>query len=109
MEGPDGSQSVVAPRVTSNLFAMLGGQPLLGRTFTEAEGQPNGPPVVLLSEGSWRQKFHANPAIVGQVVNVSGKPHTIVGVMPKSFHFPDSIGPDLKTVSGCPCNLLRKC
>ncbi len=96
VEGPDGSQSVVAPRVTTNLFAMLGGQPLLGRTFTNAEGEPNGPPIVLLSEGIWRQNFHANPAIVGQVVNVSGKPHTVVGVMPKSFHFPDSLGPDLE-------------
>ncbi len=95
LEAPEGSQSVVAPRVTTNLFALLGGQPLLGRTFTDAEGEPNGPPVVLLSEGAWRGSFHANPAIVGQVVNISGKPHTIVGVMPKSFHFPDSIGPDL--------------
>ena len=95
LEAPDGSQSVVAPRVTTNLFALLGGQPLLGRTFTDAEGEPNGPPVVMLSEGAWRGSFHANPAIVGQVVNISGKPHTIVGVMPRSFHFPDSIGPDL--------------
>jgi putative ABC transport system permease protein len=39
VEGKDGSQSVVAPRVTVNSFSMLGVQPLLGRTFTEAEGQ----------------------------------------------------------------------
>jgi putative ABC transport system permease protein len=96
VESPDGSQSVVAPRVTTNLFTMLGGQPMLGRTFTSAEGEMNGSPVVLLSEGIWRQSFHANPAIVGQVVNISGKPHTIVGVMPRSFHFPDSIGADLQ-------------
>ena len=97
VEAPDGSQSVVAPRVTTNLFGMLGGQPLLGRTFSDAEGEPNGQPVVLLSEGIWRRSFHTNPAIVGQVVNVSGKPHTIVGVMPKTFHFPDSMGPDLQS------------
>ena len=96
VESPDGSRSVVAPRVTTNLFAMLGGQPLLGRTFMEAEGETNGPPVVVLSEGIWRQSFHGDLAIVGKVVNISGKPHTIVGVMPKSFHFPDSIGSDLQ-------------
>ena len=61
LEGKDGSQSVVAPRVTPNLFPMLGAQPLLGRTFTEAEGQTGGPQVVLLSEGLWRQTFHADP------------------------------------------------
>jgi predicted permease len=96
VETPDGSHSVVAPRVTTNLFAMLGGQPLIGRTFMEAEGETNGSPLVVLSEGIWRQSFHADRAIVGKVVNISGKPHTIVGVMPKSFHFPDSIGADLQ-------------
>jgi predicted permease len=97
VECPDGSQTAVAPHVTTNLFSMLGGQPLLGRAFTDAEGEPNGPQVVLLSEGIWRQSFHADPAIVGKVVKISGKPRTIVGVMPKSFHFPDSIGPELQT------------
>ncbi len=62
VEGKDGSQSVVAPRVTTNLFSMLGAHPLLGRTFTEAEGQTSGPPVALLSEGLWRQTFGADPA-----------------------------------------------
>jgi hypothetical protein len=38
LEGKNGSQSVVAPRVTANLFSMLGAHPLLGRTFTDAEG-----------------------------------------------------------------------
>lgn len=96
IEAPDGSQSVVAPRVTTNTFSLLGGQPLLGRTFSDAEGQPNGPQVAMLSEGIWRKSFQANPAIVGRVIDISGKPHTIVGVMPRSFHFPDSMGPDLQ-------------
>ncbi len=39
LESRDGSQSVVAPRVTTNLFSMLGAHPLLGRTFSQAEGQ----------------------------------------------------------------------
>jgi putative ABC transport system permease protein len=96
VEGKDGSQSVVAPRVTVNSFSMLGAQPLLGRTFAEAEGQTNGPQVVLLSEGLWRQTFHADPGIVGQVVKVSGTPRTVIGVMPGSFHFPDRMGSDLQ-------------
>jgi putative ABC transport system permease protein len=96
VEGKDGSQSVVAPRVTVNSFSMLGAQPLLGRTFTEAEGQTSGPQVVLLSEGLWRQTFHADPGIVGQAVKISGTPRTVIGVMPGSFHFPDRMGPDLQ-------------
>jgi predicted permease len=95
LETRDGSQSVVAPRVTTNLFSMLGAQPLLGRTFIEAEGQPGGPQVVLLSEGLWRESFHADPKIVGQTVKIGGNYLTVVGVMPYSFRFPETMGPDL--------------
>jgi putative ABC transport system permease protein len=96
VEGKDGSQSVVAPRVTANLFSMLGAHPLLGRTFAEAEGQISGPPVVLLSEGLWRQTFGADRGIVGKAVKIGGTPHTVIGVMPESFHFPEGMGPDLR-------------
>jgi predicted permease len=96
LENRDGSQSVVAPRVTTNLFSMLGAQPLLGRTFNEAEGRPGGPAAVLLSEGLWRQSFHADPHIVGQTVKIGGTAHTVVGVMRSRFHFPEEIGPDLE-------------
>jgi putative ABC transport system permease protein len=96
VEGKDGSQSVVAPRVTTNLFSMLGAHPLLGRTFTDAEGQTSGPLVVLLSEGLWRQTFGADRGMVGKVVKIGGTPHTVIGVMPNSFHFPEGMGPDLQ-------------
>jgi putative ABC transport system permease protein len=95
LEARDSSVSVVAPRVTTNLFALLGQRPLLGRTFNNAEGLAGGPPVVLLSEGLWRSTFRSDPSIVGQVVKVGGKPTTVVGVMPASFSFPDNMEPDL--------------
>jgi predicted permease len=88
--------SVVSPNVTPNLFSMLGVQPLLGRTFTRQEGEANGPRVVLLSEGLWREAFHSDPAIVGQTVRVNNQARTVVGVMPASFRFPESMGADLR-------------
>ena len=45
LEAKDASVSVVAPRVTPNLFPMLGARPLLGRTFSDAEGLAGGPPT----------------------------------------------------------------
>ena len=39
--------------------------------------------------------LHADPGIVGQVVKIGGTPHTVIGVMPGSFHFPEGMGPDL--------------
>lgn len=96
LESQDASVSVVAPRVTPNLFLMLGARPLLGRTFSDAEGQSSGPPVVLLSEGLWRDTFHSDPNIIGKVVKIGGRPSAVVGVMRASFHFPDNMGPDLQ-------------
>jgi putative ABC transport system permease protein len=95
IESREGSESVVAPRVSTNLFSLLGARPLLGRTFTEAEGQSGGPHAVLLSEGLWRETFHADPTILGQVLQIGGIAHTVIGVMPDAFHFPDSVGPEL--------------
>lgn len=95
VESQDTSQSVLAPRVTPNLFTMLDAQPLLGRTFNSTDGEPGGPPVALLSEGLWRESFHADPFVVGRTVRIGGQSRTVVGVMPASFHFPDDMGPDV--------------
>jgi len=87
----DTSESIAAPHITANLFTMLGARPSLGRTFTDAEGQSGGPLAVMLSNGLWRQNFHADPGIVGQAVNIGGRPYTVVGVMPQGFRFPEEL------------------
>jgi predicted permease len=92
LESPNASESVMAPRVTTNLFSMLGARPLLGRTFTDAEGESGGPHVALLSEGLWRQSFHADAGIVGRVAKIGGQSYTVIGVMPARFRFPESMG-----------------
>jgi predicted permease len=91
----EGSVSVVTPGVTPNTFKLLGVQPLLGRTFTEDEGQPGGPQVVLLSEGLWKQAFNSDREIAGKTIRVNGRARTVVGVMPESFLFPELAGQDL--------------
>ena len=96
VQGKDGSMSVVTPGVTVNLFDMLGAKPLLGRGFLPDEGQTGGPQAVVLSEGLWRQLYNGDPNVIGQTVRVNAKPRTIVGVMPASFLFPESMGTDLK-------------
>jgi putative ABC transport system permease protein len=88
--------SVVTPNVSPNIFSMLGVKPLLGRTFTKEEGEANGPKVALLSEGLWRETFHADHAIIGQTVRVNNQPRTVVGVMPAWFRFPEMMGSDLR-------------
>ena len=75
---------------------MLGVQPIVGRMFTEAKGQANGPKVVMLSEGLWRDVFKADPNIVGRSVRIGGVGHIVVGVMPYKMSFPEEAGPDLQ-------------
>ena len=96
IQGDVAPTSVVSPNVSPNIFSMLGVQPLLGRIFTAQEGEANGPKVVLLSEGLWREAFHANPAIIGETIRVNNQARTVVGVMPAAFRFPESMGSDIR-------------
>ncbi len=95
VQGHDGSVSVVTPGTTPNLFTMAGAKPLMGRTFSEDEGKAGGPRVVVISEALWRQAFGADPQILGRTIRVNALPRTVIGVMPASFKFPESIGPDI--------------
>jgi putative ABC transport system permease protein len=72
-------------QVSPTFFPMLGVEPALGRGFTEQEAQPGRDVVILLSQGFWRRQFAANPAVVGQSIDVDGTPCTIIGILPSSF------------------------
>ncbi|HUK29518.1 MAG TPA: ABC transporter permease, partial [Candidatus Acidoferrum sp.] len=80
---------------TPNVFNILGVQPLLGRTFTEEEGNAGGPQVALLSEVMWKENFGADPQIVGKTIRVNSQARTVVGVMPGTFRFPDLGGAEI--------------
>jgi putative ABC transport system permease protein len=74
--------------LTASVFPTLGVPPTLGRGFTEDEDRPGGPLVVVLSDGLWRDAFGSDSSIVGRTIQVTGRPHTVVGVMPPGFAFP---------------------
>jgi len=71
--------------VSANYFPLLGVQPAVGRNFTAEEDQPGGPAVLMLSYGYWQKHYAARPDAIGQSITVDGKPHTIIGVLPKSL------------------------
>jgi putative ABC transport system permease protein len=79
-------------RVSADFFRVLGVRPAFGRTFTDDADQPGGPLEVVLSQRLWRDRFGADPAIVGRAIALNGAPHTVVGVMPGGFDFPRSAG-----------------
>ncbi|HEX6051677.1 MAG TPA: ABC transporter permease, partial [Gemmatimonadaceae bacterium] len=84
-----GAERLEGARVTPNLFPLLGARPILGRTFLDAETQDGNDRVVILGHGLWQRRFGGDSAIVGRTVMVNSRPHTVVGVMPRGFAFPD--------------------
>lgn len=76
---------VTVARVSGNLFQMLGVHASVGRTFTELEARTGADSVVVLSHKLWVQQFGADPAIVGRVLRLEGKPFEVWGVLPPNF------------------------
>jgi predicted permease len=75
-------------RVTAGLFPTLGVAPALGRNILPGDDQPGRPEEMILSDGLWRRRFHADPSVVGRSVIVNGQSCRIIGVMPAGFNFP---------------------
>src|SRR5688572_2907585 len=77
-----------AQRVTPGLFSLLQMPPILGRGFTAEDGKAGAPEVVLISHGVWKNRYGADPGVIGRNVRVNSTPATIIGVMPDGFKFP---------------------
>ena len=75
--------------ITWNLFPMLGVKPALGRLIRAEEDKPGGDRVVLLSDGLWQRRFGRDPTIVGKTLMLNEIAHTVIGVMPPAFKFPE--------------------
>src|SRR5271168_2101163 len=83
--------------VSAALFKVLGVSPRLGRAFLPEEDNP-GTRVTILSDRLWRERFGADPGIVGRALTLNGRSHTVVGVLPPGVQFPlDSDPRDLWT------------
>jgi predicted permease len=90
LSGGDRPERYRGARMTSRGFALIGDAPHVGRTFTEEEDQPGGPPVVVIGYHIWRDRFESDPGVLGKIVRVNGEETTIIGVMPERFRFPVS-------------------
>lgn len=88
MSGSGEPMRLSAASVTGSLFATLGVSASNGRTFLPRENEPGTNRVVLLSDGLWRQRFAADPRVIGQPIQIDGVTRTIIGVMPPGFRFP---------------------
>lgn len=74
--------------VSANFFDMLGIRPLHGRTFLDREDDLGAEAVLVLSHRYWMEKFGGDPAVVGKVLEMNNRPHTVVGVLPDFPEYP---------------------
>jgi putative ABC transport system permease protein len=85
------AQSVRGEKVSSEFFDVLGIKPMLGRGFARADEQAGGGPgglKVVLSYGFWQSHFNRADDVIGRLLMLDGRPHTVIGVMPQGFQFP---------------------
>jgi len=80
-------EKITGMNATPSLFRLLQVSPLLGRAFTDEEGEIGANQKVLLSYGLWRQMYAGAPDALGKEMRLNGRPFTIVGVMPADFTF----------------------
>jgi putative ABC transport system permease protein len=74
--------------VTANTFDVLGARPLIGRTFSDAEDRPQGPPAVILGYQLWQARYGGDPSVIGKKLLLNDVPVEVVGVMPDGFRLP---------------------
>jgi len=86
-------QQVSGMAVTPSFFRLLRVQPLLGRIFSEEDGEVGKERKAILSYSMWQDLFGGDRSVLGKDIRIYGNPYSIVGVMPKGFHFLD---PDVK-------------
>lgn len=73
--------------VAGDFFPLFRARPLLGRLLMPADDRVGAPRVAVLSAATWRERFGADPKLVGRAITLNGMPHTVVGIAPEEFAF----------------------
>lgn len=85
--GNGAPERVAMDQVTPSFFGVLEVKPQVGRFFTEKEDEYGRSDVVVLTDGLWRERFHADPGVIGRTMRINDVPTTIIGVLPRGFHY----------------------
>ena len=85
--GAGDPQRLATAQVTTEVLPLLGVPPVIGRLFDSDQADPDGRTLVL-SYGLWQTQYGGDPGVLGRSVTLDGAPYTVVGVMPRGFHFP---------------------
>lgn len=87
---PSGGPSALLHRtsISNEFFTVLGLKPAIGRAFNAEEDRPGNDRVAILSHELWSRRFKSDAGMVGKKISLGGEEHTVVGVMPQGFRYP---------------------
>jgi putative ABC transport system permease protein len=91
LTGSGEPQRLNAELVSPNFFHLLGINPKMGRDFVAAEPTAGRDLEVMLSYALWQHRFGGDTKIVGQRIVLNKQSYSVVGIMPKGFHYPQSV------------------
>lgn len=89
LTGGGDPERLLGMRVTDGTLPLLGVRPLHGRLFSAEDDTADAAETVLLSHGLFSRRFGADPAVVGQTIDIDGTPREIIGVLPADLDFLD--------------------
>ena len=86
----EGAERVTGMAATPSLFRLVQARPHRGRLLDERDAEPGQERKVVLGYGLWQRLYAGSDDAVGRELRISGRPHTVVGVLPPDFHFVDA-------------------
>jgi predicted permease len=105
MRTASGAEPVRATRVSDGFFRTLGVTPVLGRDFRPGDDLPSAARTTLVTYATWQSRYGGRADILGTTVTLDDEPVTIIGVLPRTFHFvpgePAEFWPSLSPTRGC--------
>ncbi|QSQ27630.1 ABC transporter permease [Pyxidicoccus parkwayensis] len=87
--GVESPERVRAGLATTDFFSTLGVRPAQGRDFTDEDAQPGQPPSTVVVSHGFAKRALGGADAVGRTVVLDGRSHTVVGVLPEDFTFPE--------------------
>ncbi len=87
-------------KASADLLPLLKVQPLLGRNFARSEDERGHDQVAILSYGLWLRSFGGVNEVIGRPITLDDQVFTVVGILPRDFHFPAAEPVDILTPLG---------
>ena len=85
------AERIQGQAVSGGTLSALAVQPIAGRVFTDSESDIGPPaPLVVISHRLWQRRYGSRADIIGETARLDRVNRTIIGVMPKGFHYPNA-------------------